>query len=200
MLLYEVYDKSDDLSSASYTAAGRDATRGGIRGRKFGKPVSAAAGLSMRNIGTGIVRWSGIVLSLKKRVLWYIALRLPAVIVVIAIWFLSSQSILPQPKGILGFDKLQHLTAYLVLAGLIAFWFPWGKRKPVVSGSKGRPWWLVPLVLMVGIASAYGGIDEIHQYFVPGRDCNGWDWIADALGAVIGAGLALLVVKFRILK
>jgi VanZ family protein len=111
-----------------------------------------------------------------------VLLRLPAVLVALAIWVLSSQTTLPIPKGVLGRDKVQHLAAYLVLAGTIALWFPrehWAAHR------------LRTLAFVFCIALVYGGGDEIHQYFVPGRDCNIWDWLADALGAIIGCGLAL---------
>ena len=114
-------------------------------------------------------------------------LRLPALLLAGVIWFLSSQSILPQPKGILGWDKLQHLLAYGALglaAGLWAspvFW----KRRPVLT-----------LLLVTLTGSAYGAIDEFHQYFVPGRDCNVWDWIADTLGAFLGALAMMQYMRF----
>jgi VanZ family protein len=113
--------------------------------------------------------------------------KIPALLVVTGIWFLSSQSILPSPKGILGFDKLQHLIAYLVLALTISFW---------VSPAQREFHRLRTLLLLVFISSLYGVIDEIHQYFVPGRDCNVWDWIADTLGAFLGAGAALLADRY----
>jgi VanZ family protein len=47
-------------------------------------------------------------------------------------------------------------------------------------------------------ASAYGAIDEFHQSFVPGRDCNVWDWLADTLGAFLGAlAVMLLMIKTK---
>ena len=121
-----------------------------------------------------------------SRTIW---LRLPALLIAGAIWFLSSQSTLPQPKGILGWDKLQHLLAYGALGVAVGFWaFPvFWKRRPVLA-----------LLLTILVSSAYGAIDEFHQYFVPGRDCNVWDWIADTLGAFLGA-LALMI-GMRILK
>lgn len=94
------------------------------------------------------------------------------------IWFLSSQTILPKPKGILGFDKLQHLLAFAVFTGAVCFWVPREKWK-----SRG----LFFMLIAAAIGSTYGIVDEVHQFFVPGRDCNVWDWIADTLGAVIGA-------------
>jgi VanZ family protein len=38
-------------------------------------------------------------------------------------------------------------------------------------------------------------VDEIHQSFVPGRDANVWDWVADTLGALAGAGIAIPAVR-----
>jgi VanZ family protein len=113
--------------------------------------------------------------------------KIPALLVVTAIWILSSQSTLPVlPKGILGFDKFQHCIAYLALAGTFAFWFTPAQR---------RFHRLRTFLLIVLISSLYGVIDEIHQAFVPYRNCNVWDWIADTIGALLGAGAALLVER-----
>ena len=116
--------------------------------------------------------------------------RLPAILLAVAIWMLSSQSTLPQPKGIFGWDKFQHMLAYLALAGTIGLWVSsaFWSRRPVIA------FFAVSLV-----ASFYGAIDEVHQYFVPGRNCNIWDWIADTLGAVIGA-TAIMAAAFRLHK
>jgi VanZ family protein len=118
--------------------------------------------------------------------------RLPAPLIAAGIWFLSSQSTLPKPKGILGFDKLQHLLAYMALAGAAGLWVSpegWRRRRLFVT------------VLVAAAASVYGVTDELHQHFVPGRNCNVRDWIADTAGSVIGAaiaaGTAALVSRFR---
>jgi VanZ family protein len=112
-----------------------------------------------------------------------VLLKIPALLFIAVIWILSSQSALPVPKGILGFDKFQHLLAYLVLAVSIALWFSPEQRR----NRRLRSFFLIAL-----ISSLYGAIDEIHQSYTPGRDCNIWDWIADALGSVLGAAAALL--------
>ncbi|MDR1444703.1 MAG: VanZ family protein [Treponema sp.] len=103
------------------------------------------------------------------------------------IWFLSSQSTLPEPKGILGFDKFQHFAAFFALAAAIALWFSREAWR--------RPGLRIP-VLVAALGSLYGVIDEVHQYFVPGRDCNAADWLADTLGAVA----AVVVVKLILVK
>ncbi|MDR2246783.1 MAG: VanZ family protein, partial [Treponema sp.] len=82
----------------------------------------------------------------------------------------------------------QHFIAYFVLAAAAGLWFSpdrWQKRK-----------WQ-PFFISAATAALYGIIDEVHQYFVPGRDCNIWDWLADSIGAVFG-GLAILFL-FRMM-
>jgi VanZ family protein len=118
-----------------------------------------------------------------KKIVIKIMCKIPALLITGMIWFLSSQSVLPAPKGILGFDKVQHLLAYAVFAGAIGLWVSlkqW-KRNPFKS-----------MVWVVIIAAAYGISDEVHQSFVPGRDCNVWDWFADTIGAILGAGLVMV--------
>lgn len=48
-------------------------------------------------------------------------------------------------------------------------------------------------IVAIVIASAYGILDEIHQYFVPGRDCDPLDWFIDLLGASFGALIAFFI-------
>ena len=36
------------------------------------------------------------------------------------------------------------------------------------------------------LSAAYGASDEFHQYFVPGRDCSGFDLLADIAGSAAG--------------
>ena len=103
------------------------------------------------------------------------------------IWFLSSQPVLPKPKGLLGFDKFQHFAAYFALSAAIALWF---------SLEKWRRRGLRLPAFAAALASLYGLIDEIHQYFVPGRNCNVWDWLSDTLGALAAVAALKLFLKF----
>jgi VanZ family protein len=116
-------------------------------------------------------------------------IRLPAPLIAACIWFLSSHSVLPRPGGILGFDKLQHLLVYAAFACAAGLWASpaFWKRRPLVA-----------LLLAALAGSAYGAIDEVHQYFVPGRDCSAGDWLADTLGALCGAaGIMALMARRR---
>jgi len=115
-----------------------------------------------------------------------ILLRLPALLIAGIIWFLSSQHTLPQLKGILGWDKLQHLAAFAILAAAAGLWVSpaFWKRRSVLA-----------LLLVALTGSAYGVIDEIHQHFVPGRSSSFWDWLADTLGAFLGAAAVLRFMR-----
>lgn len=68
-------------------------------------------------------------------------------------------------------DKLAHGLAYLVMGWL------WQKATGRILLS-----WL--------ICAMYGLTDEWHQSMVPGRLTDLGDWLADALGAALGVGLA----------
>ncbi len=84
------------------------------------------------------------------------------------------------PEGVFGLDKVAHFTAYAALAFTLALW------------PKAETWQLHRLrtgIIIIAIASVYGGIDELHQSFVPGRDASVYDWIADTLG--VGFGMAV---------
>lgn len=97
-----------------------------------------------------------------------------------AIFAVSAQSKLPTPPGILGWDKLQHVLAYVVL-GLLLY------RACVISPIAGtRPYW--PAFVL---GALYGAFDEYHQGFVPGRDTSALDWLAD----VVGLTAALILMR-----
>lgn len=87
----------------------------------------------------------------------------------------SALALLPDPDGDLpssGWDKGNHLLAFATLAGLALQAFP--RRKQAI----------VP-----GLA-LYGGLIEILQALTPYRQAEWRDFLADALGAVLGLVLA----------
>ena len=47
------------------------------------------------------------------------------------------------------------------------------------------------------LASLYGASDEIHQAFVPHRDSDVRDWLADTAGAALGAAAAAGLTRRR---
>ena len=117
--------------------------------------------------------------------------KFPALIIGATIWFLSAQSTLPTIKGVLGFDKFLHLTAFFFFTAAVGLWFApekW-RRRPLLTG-----------LLTLGVGSLYGLIDEAHQYFVPGRSSDIADWVADTLGALLGSGAVWLVSRYVLKK
>lgn len=114
---------------------------------------------------------------IKKTKIKNIVRKLPAPLIAVALFILSSQSTLPlPPTPFIGVDKIAHLIAYAALAFAVALLFP-------------LSWWEKPFstaIFAISIASFYGITDEIHQHFVPGRDASIADWVADTLGAICG--------------
>lgn len=46
-------------------------------------------------------------------------------------------------------------------------------------------------------AVVYGATDEWHQFYVPGRHADVWDWVADIAGATITLLLVKIWITFR---
>jgi VanZ family protein len=111
--------------------------------------------------------------------LWY---WMPVAFYAGAIFYLSSQ---PHPEEQLPSflfkevsDKVLHAVEYAILAGLCYRAFRWSLNGQVAARA---------LILAIVTASLYGVTDEVHQIFVPFRESSWLDWLADTIGAVIGA-------------
>lgn len=110
---------------------------------------------------------------LKRLLLW-----LPPLVYMAVIFWLSSES---QPLPELTtrvWDKALHAIEYGGLAALFC--------RAFIGEGIG---WRASLLISAAIASAYGGSDEFHQLFVPGRVSSIADWRADLVGSCVGAGL-----------
>jgi len=110
---------------------------------------------------------------------------LPAVVYAGIIFALSAQSNPLQflPPELLLQDKLLHTIEYAALGALLVA----ALRLTGLS-------WAPALVLAVVLASLYGATDEFHQSFVPGRTADVLDWVADTLGAALGALTATVAI------
>jgi len=99
-----------------------------------------------------------------------LALFIAAVLLALYFWGNSQ----PEAAGLVPapWDKLAHLTWYAVLAGLLLLGL----------GRRAWPWVLVGTLLLAGW-------DEWHQFALPGRSPGIDDWLADALGVVVGIGI-----------
>ena len=100
---------------------------------------------------------------------WRVALGLLAAVVG---WLALTPH--PPPAADLGWDKLNHACAFAALAAAACF---------SLRSARARPAALLALL-------AYGGLIEIAQTFVPGRNGEWADLLADAVGIAIGALLA----------
>ena len=75
-------------------------------------------------------------------------------------------------------DKAIHFIEYLGFAVILYLGFrPSGK--------------FIALLIFSGIA--FGAIDEMYQSFIPGRDVDLYDWIADASGFAAGTIIGILM-------
>ena len=75
-------------------------------------------------------------------------------------------------------DKVLHAVEYGILAVLCFRAFRWAAGSAVARQA---------VVLAIVTASVYGVTDEVHQFFVPFRESSWLDWLADTIGATIGA-------------
>jgi VanZ family protein len=74
-------------------------------------------------------------------------------------------------------DKVLHFFAYALLGALFLRAFKTSRIKNKVT---------LIVTLSILLSSLYGISDEIHQHFVPYRDADLVDVLADMLGAVMG--------------
>jgi len=109
---------------------------------------------------------------------------LPVYLYALAIFLSSHQVRVGIPIKIIGIDKTLHFIAYGVLAGLI--YRACRKSQNIFIFRKA---YFISLVCSV----LYGFSDEFHQFYIPGRQTSEWDFMADALGAIVAI---VIIVKF----
>ena len=101
------------------------------------------------------------------------------------IFLLSAQSDLPSVERVS--DKTLHVAAYFVF-GLLCLRATHGGFGPL------RGW---PTAAALALALAYGGLDEWHQSWVPGRTPSVLDWVADGAGAGLACAAVALWNRLR---
>jgi len=84
-------------------------------------------------------------------------------------------------------DKIKHFGAFFGLSFLLSLTLLYQSKVLLF-----KRYFLVAALI---ISSFYGLLDEIHQSFVPGRDSEFLDWVADSLGAAAG-----VIIVFYLLK
>ena len=88
---------------------------------------------------------------------------------------------------VFGFDKLLHFIAFACLGALFFRAFRTLRIKDNLK---------LILTLSILLSSLYGISDEIHQHFVPYRNADVLDALADILGSVFGG----FVYRFLFVK
>ena len=74
-------------------------------------------------------------------------------------------------------DKVLHFAAYALLSALFLRAF---KTLPIKDNIR------LITILAITLSSLYGISDEIHQYYVPYRDADIMDALADIIGSIFG--------------
>ncbi|HEK85831.1 MAG: VanZ family protein [Candidatus Saccharicenans sp.] len=100
---------------------------------------------------------------------------LPAVLYGALIFFLSSRTF-KLHLGFIYWDKGAHWLEFSILGLLLAVGF--------FRNFPGKTFLNFYLTFMTG--ALIGATDELHQKFVPGRQCDWKDWLADLIGVGVG--------------
>jgi VanZ family protein len=100
-----------------------------------------------------------------------IALVLPLLYMGV-IFYLSAQQSLSLPIRV--WDKSLHAVEYFALSFLLFGSFFYGLEQSARRSA----------YFAIAVCLLYGLIDELHQAFVPRRDCSALDFLADAVGAI----------------
>jgi len=110
-----------------------------------------------------------------------------------AIWLGSS---LPPDSipdlGLFHHDKLIHLLEYAVLG--CAIWVAGRRHGLIRLRERLRGPWRAYLLGIVAPGMLWAASDEIHQHFV-GRDCCGWDLLADLAGLIVAVWICRWVER-----
>jgi VanZ family protein len=85
---------------------------------------------------------------------------------------------------IIGADKIVHILIYGLLAVLCYLSAAHQSKYPALFKNA--------ILFTIIFCSLYGISDELHQSFVPNRDCEFWDWAADFAGII----LASVLIKY----
>ncbi len=96
--------------------------------------------------------------------------------------FLSSQSSLPLPQGLLG-EITSNLAHFLVYGVLTVLYY---RALIYIEGLRSIG------IYAIALSAVYGMTDEIHQAFVPHRTPSLIDLAVDVLGSLIFLGLIAL--------
>ncbi len=84
-------------------------------------------------------------------------------------------------------DKIKHFIAYFILSVLLTLFLA-AQEKFIALKAEFAKYAFV-------IAIVYSTFDEIHQIFIPGRDAEIWDWMANLLGIILGIFVIKMIIN-----
>jgi len=114
---------------------------------------------------------------------------LPAVIVMILIFIASATpgNEVPEFGNIdIFIKKGGHMAGYALL-GIACFLAAYGDNKKIARS----------VILSLCVSIVYAASDEFHQSFTPGRSPSIMDVGIDTVGAIIGIGITIFIIKKR---
>ena len=114
----------------------------------------------------------------------YINAHVPWILIMVAITIESSISNISLPDiGVTFTDKLAHFVVFSIMGWALT-------RGMILSKIK------YPIIISIVIGFIFAVTDEWHQSFVPGRDADVLDVVADLIGLIVSAGLYKLFIFF----
>ncbi len=132
---------------------------------------------------------------MRQRIKEILSTRYPARVWTVIIFILLALpgNMLPSEThtSIPNLDKLVHITLF---ACFVFFWSVWSSSKEKNKFPYGRYAWYFIIGCLYGIAMEY-----VQKYFIPNRDFDLYDILADIAGAFLGLLIVQLTVsKFKV--
>ena len=104
-------------------------------------------------------------------------------------WRIFAQAGQEIPEQLLAIlELILRKTAHLFLFYVLALCVTNTIRQ--ITENKKRIFWI-----SLCWCSLYAAIDEVHQYFVPGRSAMWQDWLIDTIGVLLGIGTVFYVAR-----
>lgn len=109
-----------------------------------------------------------------------------ALIISVFIFYISSKSFPPNPFSEFSYTSLIY---HFGIFFLFSFFLILGVNNKPASRY---------FILVLAISIVYAALDELHQYFVPGRVNSMSDWGIDIAGSFFGSAISLFAEKLAV--
>lgn len=126
---------------------------------------------------------------MRKDRIRFVIYNIPAFLYAALIFYVSGlPNVSPPDLGVSWDDKIYHFGEYFVFSILINIALRYYSNKRIRT-------YLYLIAALISIVFAV--TDEVHQYFVPGRETAFLDFLADSLGTIAGQLFLWLYFKLR---